>query len=507
MKYLNKSFLIVVLAGTVLFAGCKKDFLDINEDPNRVTESNITPELIFPQAAQAVAARQASGNWGFLNNWLGYWAPSGSFAIDQTETSYNVTFTFGEGIWQNHYNVLFDLYQTKLKAIEKGDSVLAGASMILAAKLWQELVDVYGDIPYSQAFQGGKLTQPAFDKATDVYQAINKSLDSAIGFMKLTAKSTFPTVTDLVKIGATTTSVTEKQARWIRFANSLKLRLLIRTSEKPIFTVATEIQKIKDNGGLLKTNENVMVNPGFSNATAKQSPFYANYGLTPAGAEANTSARANTYFVNILKATNDPRIDRFFKAPTAGGGVAGNVYGAGTGNPPGGSTSGMGPGIAGSATQDAWILPAFEVRFMEAEAVARGWLTGTAKTVYESAVTESFIFLGVPSASTAAATYLANNPIANWDTNAGATVASQVKFILYQKYISLAGIDPLEAWSDLRRINYFPNNGYLSVNPSRISNTLPVRLLYPQSEYTTNSTNVGAEGTINLFSSKLFWQP
>jgi hypothetical protein len=68
-------------------------------------------------------------------------------------------------------------------------------------------------------------------------------------------------------------------------------------------------------------------------------------------------------------------------------------------------------------------------------------------------------------------------------------------------------IDPLEAWCDQRRLHFLPDNDFISANPSRISNILPVRLLYPQTEYTTNSENVNAEGNIDQFTSKIFWQP
>ena len=151
-------------------------------------------------------------------------------------------------------------------------------------------------------------------------------------------------------------------------------------------------------------------------------------------------------------------------------------------------------------------MPSFESMFLEAEAIARGWMPGNAQQAYQNAVRESFTWLGVPNAVSAANTYMANQAIADWD-NAGATPASRAKFIAYQKYIALAGIDPLEAWSDLRRLNMIPNTGYISVNPGKLSNTLPVRLLYPQSEYTTNAANVNAQGAQNQFTSKLFWQP
>src|SRR3954469_23152087 len=156
MNYIKSKSFFIIIAALVLSAGCKKDFLDINDDPNRVTENNITPELIFPQAAHGAGARLASRDFQFLDTWMGYWAQSGDFAIDQTATSYNISFDYGNTLWLNQYNVLFDLHLTREKSLAAGDTVLAGASMILAARLWQDLVDLFGDIPYSQAFNNNK---------------------------------------------------------------------------------------------------------------------------------------------------------------------------------------------------------------------------------------------------------------------------------------------------------------------------------------------------------------
>jgi hypothetical protein len=497
MRYRNKKLLLPLLFSIALLAGCKKDFLDVNDDPNRVTELNVTPELLFPQAEVAVGARAASQNWNFLSNWLGYTGASGSYAIDQTETSYNIDFSFSDPIWQNHYSVLFDLNQVQSKALAKGDSVLAGASMILSAKLWQELVDLYGNIPYTEAFQNNTTRTPKYDKAQDIYISVMASLDRAKSYMSRTARSTFASI-DVINHG--------DQAKWIRFANTLKLRMLIRTSEVTLFNVATEINKMKDGGSALNTlkaDDNISVNPGYANETNKQSPFYANFGLTPTNAEANPITRANVYFVSLLKSTADPRLTSFFK-PATGTTVVGVTYGLAAGNPTSGASSSFGPGLVKSATQDQWIYPAFESLFLEAEAIARGWVAGDAQATYESAVTQNFIFLGL-SASDAAA-YLSNTPIAMW-SNAGSTALSKAKFIAYQKYIALAGIDPLEAYSDYRRLKMIPNTGFLSVNPSKVSNTLPVRLPYPQTEYTTNAENANGQGNVNIFTSKIFWQP
>lgn len=506
MKCLNKLFLLLLLpAGSIIFNSCSKNFLDVNDDPNRATENTITPQLIFTGAEVGVGSRQASGNFTFLDHWMGYFAPNGDFAPDFKEQTYDLDFSFGNTLWVNHYNVLFDLHQAKVKSlVAGGDSVLAGASMILSAKLFQELVDLYGDIPYSQAFQTSQYPTPAYDKAQDIYNSLLLSLDTAIGYMALKPLKSFAGV-DVINKG--------NQGKWIRFANSLKLRLLLRQSEVSGFNPSAQLAKIQATGGVLQDGESVSVNPGYVNDIDKQQPFYANFGYTPVANKATTSDNANAYIVSILNTSADPRLARFFQP--VGSSFVGDVYGDKQENIPSGANSSyFGPGLIGNgldkgtgATRDQWILPSFEQMFFKAEAIARGWLPGDAKTAYQNAVTESFVWLGVPDATTAATKYYtsADNKFANWNF-AGTTVADQVKFIVFQKYISLTGIDPLEAYSDQRRLRFLPNNGYISKNSARVSNTLPLRLLYPQSEYTTNGTNVQAQGKIDPFTSKIFWE-
>jgi hypothetical protein len=489
MKHTYKIFLVVFVAS--LFTGCN---LDINTDPNRVTETTVTGALIFPAAAHEVGQRTATGNMGFLNKWLGYWASSGTFAIDFTETTYSITPTFADNFWINHYNVLFDLEQARSKALAAGDTLTAGASIILASKLWQELVDVYGKIPYTQALQYAKYPQPTYDDGQVVYNDLQVKLDLAISYMGKVGLTTFKTV-DIVNKG--------NKAKWIKFANTMKLRLLMHQSEIGGFDPTAEITKIRNSGGILLAGETVSVNPGYTLATNKQSPYYNNYGLTVNLSEASPSTRANNYFVTLMNNNGDLRLSQLFLK--SGANVIGNVYGLAAGNPL--VSSGVGAGLANNAAQDQWIFTAFESLFLKAEAIERGWYVDAdtdPAVAYAAAVTESFVWLGVPSAAATAAAYLTGHPYSAVLGNSGS--------ILFQKYLALAGTDPIEAWSDLRRISFsiIPATSgayqFYSVNPSALGNgQIPIRLLYAQSEYTTNGKNVPAQATGDQFTSPIFW--
>lgn len=506
MKYVHK--IIFITLCVVVSASCKKGFLDVNTNPNIPTDDNITPELIFPQAADLAGGQIIIPQSGFIYRWMGYFAPNGDFARNQQETSYNIDFTFSNGIWGSYYNALFDLYLTKEKAQTTGNNVLAAASMILSAKLFQEVVDMFGNVPYSQAFKEREFPLPEYDNATSIYTALQQSLDSAIIYMKETAPISFATV-DVVNNG--------DQTKWIKFANTLKLRLLIRQSEVAGFDPSAEIAKIDAEGGILEAGETVGVNPGYNNQLNKQSPFYTNYGYTATYVKATASVSANAYIISQFDAFGDERLGRFFQD------VSGNYNGCEYGLDPGEIFSGtqasyFGPGLIGGldlagkftvgASQTQWMIPSFESLFFKAEAIARGWMVGDAQTALNEAITESFVWLGVPDAAAAAAAYIASASDVTDLANAGGSALEKAQFIGYQKYLALCGIDALEAWSDLRRINMLgEDDGYISYNPSIVSETLPLRLLYPQTEYTANGENALAEGTIDAFSSKLFWQP
>ena len=507
---INKRLVFILISlGIILGTSCKKTYLDVNNDPNRVTDANVTAELIFTQAENAVGQRAASGNFGFLNEWMGYTAPNGGFVPQQNLISYNIDYTFGDALFQNHYNVLFDLHQSEVKSLATGDSAIAGASIILSAKLFQELVDLYGDVPYSQAFNVTKYTTPVYDKAQDIYNSLLARLDTAIDYMMLSQKSAFAAA-DIINHG--------NAKLWIAFANTLRLRLLIRQSEVPGFDPSAQIAKIQSTGGVLGAGQSISVNPGYVNDVNKQNPYYANYGWTTTGTQSNLSTDANAYIVNILSSTNDPRLGRFFFPAgfDLSNGFVGNTFGDPVGTlAQANASSYFGPGLVGDLnsnnvgtgySQGQFIYPSYESLFLKAEAVARGWMSGDANAALAAAITESFVWLGVPDATTAAATYISTNPdIAT--LNSATSVAAKARIVVYQKYIANTAIDPLESFLDQNRLHFLTDKSFISTFPGKISSTLPLRLLYPQSEYTTNSKNVPKEVVADAFTKKLFWEP
>ena len=100
--------LMILFSGIIMLAGigCKKGFLDVNTNPN--TATNTTPELVLPSALNVTAARQITG-YTFISGWMGYWAISGSYALNTNDfTTYKQTTDFGDPLWRNIYDNLED---------------------------------------------------------------------------------------------------------------------------------------------------------------------------------------------------------------------------------------------------------------------------------------------------------------------------------------------------------------------------------------------------------------
>ena len=518
MKKIKNIVMLSLLAVVLATTSCS-DFLNINTDPNRVTGDNITPNLIFTQAENAVG-RRAALRFVFLNNWMGYWSRSGTFIVEQEETTYKATNTFSETNWDDAYNILFDLNQVKTRALAANDSVLAGAAMVLSVKLWQETVDQFGSIPYTQTFDYLKYPTPTYDKATDIYADLLVQLDKAIQYLNSVQpkllQGTFATTDIIFARGAA--DVTAAKTSWKQLANTIKLRIFLHNAKNATPTVA-QLAKITTDGGFIVAGQNVSVQPGYSNTATRQNPFYGAYGFTPSGAAATTNNTPNNYFVKTILGSTDPRITKFYA-----GTPAGTDYGALGGNIADPNKTIVGSGIyAGTATQDQFILPAYESLFFQAEAIVRNWLPGgdaAAKTMFQNAIIESFVYLNAtttanPTPAAAAAAYIGAVNSSDW-ANSGSTMTSKVQFIGFQKYIANCGKDPLESWTDYRRgalvlpITTDKNYGsYLSHNPNRTNNTLPNVLPYPQTEWSVNSANIASPGrnTTTIFTEKLFWQP
>ena len=526
----------LVLSFAVIFNSCKKSNFDINDNPYQITESTVDYRTVLP-AAESITATIVATNWRTTQGWMGFWARSGSYQSITDEESYNFTTSFDQSntVWANLYGNITNYNNIQVAAASKGAGIYEGIARIMKAHNFGILVDLFGNIPYKDALQGVNNLTPTYSKGADIYKDLLLQLDTAITRLKTPTTNSADKNPEIAKYDLAYAGNT---ANWIKVANTLKLRLIIHAADVPGFPVAAEYAKIVANGGgFLNAGENLQINPGYS--ASKPNPYYRQYVTNEGGTAApgGDVTKASAYAVGPL-GTNpnfasgyygyngDPRISRFYVAGALGlrGIPYGEVSGANTDNVGANLASVGGPGLVptGSSSR-AWIMTSVESLFLQAEAKHRNIIPGgpgTATAQVNAAITESFVWLGLTAA--AASSYISGNTgyadvdYAYASSNPAVIPAGGPQAGLYtiisQRWFALNAIASYEVWTDYRRtdIKYGVASGYpagppLSIIPSRTSNKIPVRFLYPQTEYNFNAANVAGEGTVNQFNSRIFW--
>lgn len=499
----------IIVATFVALVGssCSESFLDINTNPN--TLPTASPNFVFTNALNVSAANMVSPN-EIGSYWSGQWTQSNGYIISTTTFAYN--FTNGDfNYWDGYYDNLQDYQFVIENADANNQKYFKGPAKVMKALLAQQLVDMYGNIPLSDALKGVQSLAPKFDDQKVVYELLIKLLDEALVDIKANAFASAFTSADIIFKGNT--------SKWAKFANSLKMRILMRQARVSGADsyIKGEINKIVSEGSGFITGEDVgSGGSGFYLATAgKLNPVYDRWGYDANGAKRalNNYPRLTQYLVNSLKASNDTlRLKRLGYATggeSATAGVStkaeiaanyvGVPFGASSGYLPA-SASALGPSllVKGEYNRPYILMTAAEVQFHLAEAKQRYsdvTLTGTAKSYFEEGLKQSFRALG---ANTAGADAFKGSKIDNYDWD---TSTNKLNAIAIQKWIALCNFNGLDAWSEYRKTG-------LPVTPQSIQvpeAKRPLRFFYPNTESGSNGDNVKAQGTIDVFATRLFW--
>jgi hypothetical protein len=515
-----------VTLGLSVLSSCKKSAFNINQNPNQATDSTVSYTVILPAALHSTGTLVGT-SWAFLQNWMGYWARSGTYAPSVIEETYAITNTFGNGVWNNAYDNAFDYHIMQNKAKQADAKFYEGIARIMKAHNFQVLVDAYGNVPYFQALQGAANTTPKYDKGDVIYKDLFRQIDTGIALIKVA------NATQSKDIATNDIMFAGDKTLWAKFGNTLKLRMLVHLMNGgilspqaivPGFDIPGELAKITTEGsGFLAAGQNAQVNPGYK--SDKPNPFYNTFKFSVAGTATANSVyyKANEWGIDYYSWNGDPRRSRFYVAGPNG--YVGVAYGL----PPvtanaASELAGIGPALGASATAPMPIMGAFESLFLQAEARERGFITTgpTAAALTNAGIQESFTFVGAGSA----AAYIAGNAgYPDVDYTAAPLAAGRpgggLFTIISQKWFALNGLNTEEVWTDWRRVNYSATRNTfvygeavdhpdgpgpaLSVSPQRAAGvTIPLRLLYPQTEYNFNPSNVGAEGTITPYT-RIFW--
>lgn len=540
----NKVSILSIVLIALLAGSCKK-WIDVNYDPSQVSDRNATPDYILPALLSKTASAVATQSG--IAQWMGYWC----FPYNGP-TEGIVTYDIQDaGKFPGAFTADISLVLFEENARSHGQPFYLGIAKFLRALYFSGSVDIYNNIPYTDAFKVD-IRKPRYDKGKFVYEDLIVQLDSALSLIKGAPldKALHINDADIMCHG--------NKEKWYRVINTLKLRLLIHQanrSDRQSY-IQKEIAKIVQSGyGFLQSGEDADVNPGYTDE--KTSIYFqwnsafdlvpraftasATHGLLPAW----TMASANTTAMDLLKDNRDPRLNFFYNpvpTPLPPGAnepfvqrdsalYRGNRFGfvideflypyqgsnyvsqVGGVQAKGVAVSPLSTGIVKGYNMNDFVITSVESAFLYAEAVHRGWLAGNDEEAYLAAVKESFRWLNVGGNSLNP--QLSYDVFDNW--YAGETSRNNInvswndapekyKLIMFQKYMALNGINPFESYTDYRRNGGYPDIP-VSYSSLKIKNVMPIRSPYPYREYVQNEENVKAEGNIDIFTSKIWWMP
>ena len=487
-----KSKFLTPLFTLVLFftSSCSDDYLDINADPNNPT--SVVPDLILPVAQRYSAYIQEDVNGqNILGNYMMYnWSQSFGFGFITTEFYYTVSSTFYTRIFDETYSKALKQYNALSEFQGNQYGYYHAISIIMKCYHIQLMVDTYGDVPYFEALNRGENPTPGYDDAKTIYLDLISQLTHSIEIIdELSGNNIINAVlpgTDDVMFGG-------DMSQWRTFANSLKLRILVRMSdlEDQQDFIRKSFEEINSEGSGFM-NQDVAVQLEYINEQTKMNPKWEIYGEDVQGNETvfYKATCATQYIIDVLTLTSDPRIDFIYEEPDSGHlGVEQGVYDENLGPE---NVSNLGSGILKGPSQASVLYTLAECYFNQAEAALKGLMPGDAKSLYEQGIQASFSYLGAGDASEY---YSQNLNLVGWEAS-----NNKLEAIITQKWIATNSIDALQSWFDYSRTGY-PSNlpiSTLATTPDR-----PVRLAYPSSELSSNGANVPEQP--DPFIDKIFW--
>lgn len=429
------------IASLFLTTGCQK-LSDINVDPN--SPSKVTTGLLL----SAAEANYAYTQGGDLSRYTSVWTQQLKgvdrqfVAVDE----YAVTEVDMDNAWRFglYGGAMQDFHQVINQGEAEGNPYYAGIGKTMMAYALLTCTDLFGDVPYTEAFQGVDNFQPKFDTQADVYTAIRALLASArTDFGKpSTDNAKLPSAgDDFIFAG--------NVAKWTAFTHGIEARTWLH------------VQK-RDNTAAAKALASV--------ASARTGWADAEFGFGETPTTANPwyqfSSQRSGYigFEGFLADTMTGLVD-----PRAA------IYANAMKETP--------SGPYGASDAAIVLMSSYELDFIEAEAKLAGGDLAGAKTAYLAGVEGALDYAGVDAAAQTA--YLANTTV-----NPAGDVS--LGHIMFQKYIAL--YTQPEAFTDWRR------TGLPALAP--IAGTaIPRRFLYPQSE---NLYNPNTPSGQSLFS-RVWW--
>ena len=546
------------LIGTALAAlalsGCN---LDINKDPYVVTNLNF--DQLLTATEYEVGINFAEGS--YLNaNFSAYVHHTVSREID----NYSLVASYATlgNTWEQAYKFSIKNCDALIENADKsGDAICAGIGRVLRTHVYLNMVDLWGDVPYSEANVAG-IDKPKADKSVDIYNALLESLNAAIANFndEKAANANAPADNDLFFKGDV--------KKWIKAANTLKLKLLVqsRLAKSQVKDWKSELDALLAGDNFLADGEDLQ----FPHSTAMTPADERNSGYVDEYQGGQKTVYISPWFYECMSGNTynwkdnpfvrieDPRIPYYFynqvgeeadaanKTDYRDGAFISIVFGSNSGftsmtqekamttlgiYPVGGKfDKGEGTPIdakSGNGIAPDKMLMAYSVPFMKAELILAGEASGDAKEELKKGIASSIAHVNsVTAAADATAPKLEGDAVSDFIDAVlakydAANDNRKMEIVMTQKWIANF-YNPVEAYNDIRRTGYpvlfkgdaenlawSPYAQEVEATPGLVSFELvnlldfPRILYYPQSETTVNP-NITNKGRI-VSSKNVFW--
>jgi hypothetical protein len=460
------------LFGALSFASCDK-FFDVNTDPNNPEE--VVYEKVLP-AGIGSSATVIGGQYAILGSlWSQHFTQSNTANQYKDLDSYEFTNNKFETAWNEMYaGAMSDLTIVINEAAEAEDWATHLMAVVMRSYDFVVMADLYDKVPYTEAFQSTAILGPKYDDGQFIYDSVIKELDEAMAkdFGASTNKN----------VGSADFIFGGNVDKWIRFANTLKLKMYLRMVNADPAKAQAGVSALWSAGANFLTEAACM--DAFANQAGKYNPLYGSDVSSNGLGDLNLRA-SNTLF-NYLTNSADSRLEKIYKPISAGNPMLSHPQGD-YNNPESQNRLARGNWVA---TQPVYFFTEAEIYFLQAEALMRYPSLGdNAGELYENGVKASFALLGAEGADALLA-----------GAYSYTTAEDKLALIITQKWISQAMFNPIESFFDFNRTG-FPSVFEIS-KTSTIGNLFPQRLVAENTNEGRDNPNVPRGISIEM---KVWW--
>lgn len=305
---MKKIFLLISFVSIAI--SCSTDITDMNVDPKKPTSTK--PEYMFTNAQKKLVDQMVSTNVN--NNGFRLFSQQWAETTYPSESQFDLT---TRKIPDNHFRILYrdvlaDFYDAKKmingQVTETEDAAIIKQNRltlidILEAYTYSILVDTFGDVPYSQVGDIVNYPLPAYDDAKTIYKDLIKRLTDDVVILKKNAASPNFGSADIIYAGDAASN-----GKWVKFANSLIVKLAVNISDVEPAYAATELKAALASGVLTSNAENAKL--VYLTTSGNQNPLYAD--LVTANRNDFIPAETFVAAMDAVVPGGDPRMVKYF---------------------------------------------------------------------------------------------------------------------------------------------------------------------------------------------------